>query len=84
MKMVSENPGREQAERGRRMDAECFRKAQERGQQTFTLVEQDKSSPRCIAFWILENIETAPAGKLIDALQDALAMRSAPNRKAAD
>jgi len=65
-------------------DSKCFNKARRRGQRTFTLVEQDRSSPRTIAFWILENIETCPAQKLFDALEDAVIMRNYPNRKAAD
>lgn len=65
-------------------DLDCFTKARARGQQTFTVVAQDRSSPRTICFWIMENIETCPAEKLIDALKDALAMREHPNRKAAD
>jgi len=65
-------------------DEKCFNKARMRGQRTFTLVAQDRSSPRTIAFWILENIETCPAQKLLDALEDAILMRDFPNRKAAD
>jgi hypothetical protein len=65
-------------------DQQCFDKARMRGQSTFTLVAQDKSSPRTIAFWILENIETCPAQKLFDALEDAILMRQWPKRKAAD
>lgn len=83
MKMVSEDPAT-QRELGKAMDKKCFEKAQAKGQQTFTLVEQDLSAPRTICFWIMENIETAPVGKLIDALQDALAMRAASVRKHAD
>lgn len=66
------------------MDADCFTRARARGEQTFTLVARDRSSPRVICEWIKENIETAPAEKLLDALKDALAMREHPNRKAAD
>lgn len=65
-------------------DARCFAKAVSRGQQTFTLVEQDRSSPRTIAFWILENIEHAPKPKLRTALEDAMRMREYPHRKQAD
>jgi hypothetical protein len=65
-------------------DVQCFTKARDRGQHTFTLVAQDRTSPRTIAFWILENIETAPPQKLFDALEDALTMRKWPERKAAD
>lgn len=65
-------------------DRQCFEKALNRGQQTFTLVEQDRSSPEVIAYWILKNIETCPAEKLVDALLDALAMRDCQKRKNAD
>jgi hypothetical protein len=65
-------------------DQRCFAKAQQRGDETFTLVGQDRSSPRTICFWIMENIETCPAGKLIQALQDAIKMRGLENRKNAD
>lgn len=68
----------------RDMDDGCAKKAKERGQQTFTLVAQDLSSPAVICEWIKQNIETAPDAKLVDALLDALAMRKYPNRKAAD
>lgn len=65
-------------------DNECFRKARERDDDTFTLVGQDRSSPRVVCEWIKENIETAPAHKLLEALDCAIAMRNAKNRKAAD
>jgi len=65
-------------------DDECLRKAIERGDETFTLVGQDRSSPRTICFWIMENIETAPPQKLIAALNDAIRMTRTPNRKNAD
>lgn len=65
-------------------DGKCYAKAVKRGDRTFTLVGQDKSSPRTIAFWILENIETAPDEKLYKALRDALVMRTTVNRKNAD
>jgi hypothetical protein len=73
-----------QKELAAKMDDSCYRKAKERGDQTFTLVAQDRSSPRVICEWIKENIETAPEEKLVDALLDALAMRCNPNRKSAD
>lgn len=66
------------------MDAGCYERARDRRDFTFTLVGQDRSSPRTIAFWIMENIETAPAEKLVDALCDAINMRQQPNRKDAD
>jgi hypothetical protein len=65
-------------------DNRCFAKAKQRGQRTFTVIEQDKTAPSTIAWWILQNIETAPAEKLHEALQDAIDMRAYPNRKAAD
>jgi hypothetical protein len=65
-------------------DLKIAEKARSRGQATFTLVEQDITSPKTICFWILENIETAPEDKLVDALQGALLMRKAQNRKHAD
>ena len=74
----------EQIRIAREMDGGCFERARLRGDQTFTLVGQDKSSPRVICEWIKENIETCPAEKLVDALMDAISMRSNPNRKTAD
>lgn len=66
------------------LDCYCFEKAQMTGEQTFTLRAQDLSAARGVAFWILENIETAPEAKLRHALEDALRMRRWPNRRAAD
>jgi hypothetical protein len=65
-------------------DTLCFKKAKERNQRTFTLVQQDRSSAKTICFWIMENIETAPAQKLLDALEDAILMRDFEHRKNAD
>lgn len=65
-------------------DCSCFAKAVARQDHTFTLVGQDVSSPRVIAFWILENIETCPAEKLRCALEDAITMRNTRKRKHAD
>lgn len=65
-------------------DTVCHAKAKQRGQRTFTLVEQDISSARTIAFWILENINTSPREKLVQALNDALDMRDYPNKKFPD
>jgi hypothetical protein len=59
-------------------------KAKERQDLTFTLVGQDRSSPKAICFWILENIDTAPREKLEGALDKAIRMRDLPNRKIAD
>lgn len=74
----------EQTEKAKKMDSKCYEKAVKRGQQTFTLIAQDRSSPRVICEWIKENIETCPKEKLIDALLDAIAMRENPVRKNAD
>jgi hypothetical protein len=65
-------------------DRNCFVRAKQRGQLTFTLVAQDITAPTTIAEWIKLNIETAPAEKLREALDDAIAMREWPNRKNAD
>ena len=73
-----------QREKAIRMDAECYKKAVERGQQTFTLVVQDISAPTIICEWIKQNIDHAPAEKLLDALEDAIAMREYPHRKFPD
>jgi ribosomal protein L10 len=61
----------------------CASKAKQRKQQTFTIVEQDRSNAKTIAFWILQNIETCTASKLRDALEIAIHMRTQP-RKYAD
>lgn len=74
----------EQKRKAALMDDGCYSRARARGEQTFTLVARDKSSPRTICFWIMENIETCPEEKLIDALMDALAMRQNLHRKTAD
>jgi hypothetical protein len=63
---------------------ECYQKAKARNQRTFTLVEQDRSTVEVIAFWILQNIHTAPAEKLHSALDDAIEMRDYPAVKDAD
>lgn len=65
-------------------DAKCYEKAKARGDKTFTLVGQDRTSPTVICEWIKQNIETCPAEKLREALEDALAMRDLPGRKSAD
>ena len=84
MKNYMENPTEEDRQRHTKQDRKCQEKAAARGQQTFTLVEQDISSPSVIAYWILKNIETAPALKLHDALEAAILMRDAKVRKNAD
>lgn len=65
-------------------DMNCYEKAMSRGQKTFTLVEQDMSSPFVIIEWIKCNIMTCPAQKLRDALESAIAMRDFPKRKLSD
>lgn len=73
-----------QRRRAIEQDGECFRKARERGEQTFTLVEHDPTAPYTILEWIRLNWATAPDAKLRDAFEDALAMRasSIPKRPA--
>jgi len=63
---------------------DCYITATARGQRTFTLVEQDLTTPAVICEWIKLNIETAPAEKLIDALAIAIKMRNYPRREHAD
>lgn len=65
-------------------DNSCSTKAAERGQLTFTLVEQDRSAAPVICEWIKQNIMTAPAEKLHAALDSALICRDFPNKKDAD
>jgi hypothetical protein len=65
-------------------DAGTFRRAQERGQPTFTVVAQDKSAPSVVCEWIKQNIETAPPAKLYEALSRAIQMREFHFRKSAD
>ena len=62
----------------------CYEKARKRGQMTFTVVEQDRTAVRTIGFWIMENLEHAPAAKLRLALEEAIEMREHPGRKWAD
>ncbi len=59
-------------------------RAKQRGQATFTLVEQDRTAPQTICHWITANIETAPEDKLRTALEAALKFRKHPNRKDPD
>ncbi len=61
-----------------------FAKGRAQGEQLFVLRAQDETAPACIAYWILQNIETAPAEKLRHALDDALRARKWPRRKKAD
>ena len=65
-------------------DTNCHAKAKARGQQTFTLVEQDLSAVKTIAHWIYLNIETCPPEKLRAALEDCIKMRNFTYRKFAD
>jgi len=65
-------------------DALAFTKAKTRGEETFTLVEQDRTSPRTILFWIGENFETAPPEKLREAFERAMRMKECGHRKWAD
>jgi len=75
---------RDDPEGQKQRDNECHAKAVARGQQTFTLVGQDLSSPKVICEWIKENIETASREKLVEALLTAITMRETVNRKTAD
>lgn len=65
-------------------EQDCLAKAQARGQKTFTIVEQDITAPQAIAHWIELNIMHAPAAKLHEALDKAIACREFPSRKWAD
>ena len=65
-------------------DTAIHAKAKRRGQETFTLVEQDITAVRTIAHWIELNIETAPEAKLRDALEKCLRMRNWKNKKVPD
>lgn len=56
-------------------DNECYRKAQVRGDITFTVVGQDLSSAYVVCEWIKQNIYTCPEDKLHEALKRAIAMR---------
>lgn len=58
------------------MDSQCFTKAKERNQLTFTLVEQDILAVGVIGEWIKQGIILGvPREKLHDALDDACNMR---------
>ena len=75
-RMVNDGPpGLQEKQSARKRDAECFRKAFDKDELTFTVVEHDPTSPKTILFWIMENFETAPAEKLRDAFEGALAMQ---------
>lgn len=62
----------------------CQLRASQRDDLTSTLVGQDQSTPKTICFWIMENIETVPPEKLVDAISRAIAMSMLKGRKAAD
>jgi hypothetical protein len=62
-------------------DSKCYEKARERGQITFTLVEQDVTSTETICEWIKLNIWKAPPDKLAEALDAALEMVNSPLAK---
>ena len=82
-RMVADGaPGADYRAYAKKMDDKCAQKARERGQQTFTLIEQDASAPRTILFWIMENFDgRTPPEKLRDAFEDALAMLFSPVAK---
>lgn len=84
MKLMAETVTSELRQKHTKQDIGCAEKARARGQMTFTIVEQDQSAAETIAYWILKNINTAPASKLFDALESALVAREFPNKKAAD
>lgn len=75
---------KEEAEMDTKAEKNCLEKAMARGDETFTVVGQDLTSPAVICEWIKLNIETAPRAKLIHALERALVMRKTQNRKHAD
>jgi hypothetical protein len=78
-------PGPETKQFNRKRDNQCYTRAFERDQMTFTLVEQDVTSPRTILFWIMENFTTCPVPKLRDAFETALGMQhSTVHKKSAD
>lgn len=85
-KMVSESPNNPVTrDKHRHQDIKCQDKARDRMQLTFTLVEQDMSSPHVILDWIKYNLKTCPNDKLIEAFECALVMKdSTIQKKAAD
>lgn len=64
-------------------DLGCFMRARAKGEPTFTLRAQDKSSFAAVVFWILNN-SGAPVSKLQEALRIADMMREWPDQKEAD
>lgn len=65
-------------------DTAIHARAKNRGQETFTLVEQDITAVQIIAYWIMLNINQAPEAKLRDALEKCLRMRNWKNKKVPD
>lgn len=65
-------------------DTAIHARAKKRGQETFTVVEQDITAVQTIAYWIMLNIEQAPEAKLRDALEKCLRMRNWKNKKVPD
>lgn len=67
-------------------DTQCHARAKNRGQETFTLVEQDDSAPEVICEWIKQNIRTCTRAKLEEALDSAIkwAQESKVGKKHAD
>lgn len=65
-------------------DFSSFEKGKEKGEQLFTIRAQDSTATRVIAFWILENIDYAPEGKLRHALEAAIRARRWPDKKRSD
>lgn len=65
-------------------DTNVHARAKQRGQRTFTLVEQDRTAVETIAFWIYLNIHTAPPEKLHEALDSCILMREFAAVKNAD
>ena len=53
-------------------------------EEIFVVRAQDVTAPKTVALWIVENIYTAPADKLIEALECAIKMRNHPRCKRAD
>lgn len=86
MKMVSEDPSNfETKQKHRQRDFKCHEKALQAGELTFTLREQDMTSPFIILEWIKLNFKTCPNEKLIEAFENALAMKDSKiQKKAAD
>ena len=61
----------------------CLAKAAD-DEMLFILRAQDKSAPKAVLYWIIENLGHAPDEKLREAFEAALAMCNHPFRKSAD